>query len=209
MNAARDNASRLLDDAKLLADSGRYASATALAILSIEEAGKDAILRELSYATDPSAIKDAWRRYRSHTSKNVTWVAPDLAMKGARTLDDFAHVFDDASDHPYVLDQLKQVAMYTDCLGKANWSKPDRVIGKDLALIILRTAGIFASRKTVTSEEIELWIHYMGPVLRQGVSVMWIKKAFQTWYHAAAEKGFLDPDDQLMKTFVFGDSLSE
>lgn len=82
MNAARENASRLLNDAKLLAQSERYASATALAILSVEEVGKDGFLRELSYANDPKAIKNAWRRYRSHTSKNAIWVAPDLAMKG-------------------------------------------------------------------------------------------------------------------------------
>ena len=119
MNAARENASRLLNDAKLLAQSERYASATALAILSIEEIGKDGFLRELSYANDPKAIKNAWRRYRSHTSKNAIWVAPDLAMKGARTLDDFIPAFDDSADHRYVLDQLKQVAIYTDCLGKA------------------------------------------------------------------------------------------
>jgi hypothetical protein len=36
MNAARENASRLLNDAKLLAQSERFASAAALAILSIE-----------------------------------------------------------------------------------------------------------------------------------------------------------------------------
>ena len=208
MNAARENASRLLKDAKLLAESERYPSATALAILSIEEAGKDAILRELSYATDPKAIKEAWRRYRSHTSKNATWAAPDLVMKGARTLDDFSPLFADTADHPYVLDQLKQVAMYTDCLGKANWSKPERVIGKDLALAIIANAEIFASRKTVTSEEIELWIEYMGPVMRRPVSAPWIKKAFQNWYHAAAERGFLDPNDQIMKVFVFGTSAN-
>ena len=58
INAARANAMRLLEDAKLLAGSGRYASATALAILSIEEGGKDGILRELSYARNPKAIMD-------------------------------------------------------------------------------------------------------------------------------------------------------
>lgn len=204
MNAARENASRLLKDAKLLAQSERYASATALAILSIEEAGKDGFLRELSYANDPKAIKDAWRRYRSHTSKNAIWMALDLAMKGARTLDDFIPVFDDTADHPYVLDQLKQVAIYTDCLGKANWSTPERVIAKDSALAMIANAEIFASRKAVRSEEIELWIEYMGPAMRRPLSVARMKKAFQSWYHAASERGFLDPNNQIMKSFVFG-----
>lgn len=204
MNAARQNASRLLRDAKLLADSGRYPSATAMAILAIEEAGKDAILRELSYAKDPKAIKEAWRRYRSHTSKNAYWVAPDLVRKGARTLEDFGQAFDETAEHPYVLDQLKQVAIYTDCLGKAHWSDPEQVVSKDLAQAILRTAEIFAKRKPASTEEIELWIEYMGPMLRRPTSAAWIKKAFQNWYHAAVEQGFLDPNDETMKSFVFG-----
>ena len=209
MNAARENASRLLRDSKLLAESERYPSATALAILSIEEAGKDAILRELSYVTDPKAIKEAWRRYRSHTSKNVAWGAPDLVMKGARVLDDFAPLFADTAEHPFILDQLKQIAMYTDCLGNANWSKPQQVIGKDLALAIIANAEIFASRKTIMAEEIELWIEYMGPVMRDPVSERWIKKAFQNWYHAAVERGFIDPNDQAMKLLVFGKPVED
>jgi hypothetical protein len=69
------------------------------------------------------------------------------------------------------LDQLKQVAIYTDCLGKANWSTPERVISKDLALAMIANAEIFASRKAVTSEEIELWIEYM--VLPCDVRFLW------------------------------------
>ena len=50
----------------------------------------------------------------------------------------------------------------------------------------------------------ELWIEYMGPVLRHPSSAAWIKKAFQIWYHAAVERGFLDPNDETMKSFVLG-----
>ena len=39
------------------------------------------------------------------------------------------------SDHPYVLDQLKQIAFYTDCLGDAHWSIPDEVIDESPAWI--------------------------------------------------------------------------
>ena len=45
MNAARRNARRLAEDAKLLLEAGRYPTATALAVLSIEESGKMSILR--------------------------------------------------------------------------------------------------------------------------------------------------------------------
>lgn len=208
MNAARENASRLVHDAKLLAQSERYPSATALAILAIEEAGKDAILRELSYAESLTEAEKAWRRYRSHTSKNEFWGSLDLACQGARTLDELARTFDGTSDHPYILDQLKQVALYTDCLGKSHWSRPEDVINRDLALSILRVAETFTNRKPISTEEIYLWIELMGPVLRGPASSASIKTAFQAWYRAAVSLGFLDPDDLIMKSLVFGDHAS-
>ena len=58
MSAAQRNARRLVDDAKLLLDAGRFPSATSLAILSIEESGKTSILRHLSVAKDEKEIAD-------------------------------------------------------------------------------------------------------------------------------------------------------
>lgn len=40
MNAARRNARRLADDARLLLDAERFSSAASIAVLSIEESGK-------------------------------------------------------------------------------------------------------------------------------------------------------------------------
>ena len=42
-------------------------------------------------------------------------------------------LFDETSDHPFVLDNLKQLGFYTDCLGKATWALPWKVIDEDLA----------------------------------------------------------------------------
>ena len=55
MNAAERNAARLLNDAELLLREERHPSATAMAILAIEEAGKNTILRQLSTAKDDTA----------------------------------------------------------------------------------------------------------------------------------------------------------
>ena len=49
MNAARRNAQRLADDAKLLLSAKRYPTAASLAILSIEESGKVSILRGIAF----------------------------------------------------------------------------------------------------------------------------------------------------------------
>ena len=108
MNAACDNARRLVEDAQILFDSQRFPSAVSLAILSIEESGKTAILREMATVQDGKALKAAWRSYRSHTKKNVAWILPDLVRSGARKLDDFEKISNPQGGHPELLDNLKQ-----------------------------------------------------------------------------------------------------
>lgn len=61
MNAAENNARRLAEDAATLLGLGRFPTATALAILSIEEAGKVSILRELALARSEEELAAAWR----------------------------------------------------------------------------------------------------------------------------------------------------
>ena len=76
MNAASRNAVRLLKDAEILFEAKRYPSAAALAALAIEEAGKLPILRALAVAQDGSEVKEGWKQYRSHQTKNVLWLMP-------------------------------------------------------------------------------------------------------------------------------------
>ena len=56
MNAAITNAKRLAEDANLLFGRGRYPTASSLAILSLEEQGKCAILRELLTASSDNGL---------------------------------------------------------------------------------------------------------------------------------------------------------
>ena len=91
MNAARKNAGRLAQDARLLLENSRLASATASAILSIEESGKTNVLRSLAIANDTQEIKALWKEYRSHTKKNVLALLPELVRQGAHSLKDPAH----------------------------------------------------------------------------------------------------------------------
>ncbi|GAJ11010.1 unnamed protein product, partial [marine sediment metagenome] len=92
MNAARRNASRLLEDAEILLNSGRYPTALSLAILSIEESGKATILRRLAIAKDNASLNNSWKEYRTHTAKNAAWILPQLAAGGAKTLDDLSPI---------------------------------------------------------------------------------------------------------------------
>jgi AbiV family abortive infection protein len=126
INVARQNAARLAKDARLLLENERYASALALAVLSIEESGKGPVLRGLAVASDDKEVVEKWREYRSHTSKNLMWPLLDRIAKGARKLDDFLPMFEPNAEHPQLLDAIKQISLYTDSFKKGHWSVPEK-----------------------------------------------------------------------------------
>src|SRR6266852_823600 len=190
MSTAAKNAQRLAGDAVALLEAHRFPTAASLAILSIEESGKISILRSLSLATTIDEVSDAWKDYRSHTQKNVAWLLPQLVASGARKLDDLRPLFDKDSDHPYVLDQIKQLGLYTDCLGQAHWSTPDATIDKDLAEMLVKAATLLASKREYTKTEVDLWVEHIGPVWKKEDALM--KQALVNWY-AAMQKSGLEP----------------
>lgn len=200
MNAAMANARRLAEDADALLLAERYPSAASLAILSIEEAGKVSILRGLSVARSESNVRDAWKDYRSHTRKNVAWLLPQLAKAGARSLDDLRPLFEEGAEHPQLLDHLKQLGFYTDCLGKGNWSMPTTVITKDLADSMVRTARLLSTGEPCSVREIELWVEHVGPVWKQDIN--WMKQALVNWYSAMQAAGLKPEGQNQMDTFV-------
>lgn len=203
MNAAVENAARLAHDAKLLLDAGRVPTALSLAILSIEESGKTSILRAMSLARDDKEVKEEWRRYRSHTNKNVKWLVPQLVDEGARKLDDFRPLFDESADHPYQLDQIKQLGFYTDCLGdKGHWSIPKEVVNRELARQLVATADLLSSAPPTSEREIELWVEHVGPVWNNDLNQM--TPAVASWYRAMQKEGLKPKGDNGMERFIYG-----
>jgi len=202
INVANKNAYRLAKDAEFMLDSGRYPSAASLAILSIEETGKVSILRSLALAKDDKEIAEYWRDYRSHTKKNVSWILPELTAKGARRLEDFRPIFDETSKHPYLLDQIKQLGFYTDCVEKAHWSIPEKTIEAPLAKSLVQIASIFSKKKAeVTAQEIELWIKHMKPVWKTSMAAM--KTAIINWNKEMVEHGLSTKiQKDMMEKFV-------
>lgn len=206
MNAAVRNAQRLLDDAKLLLANGRWPSAASMAALCIEESGKLEILRRFLIATTDDT-KELWRQYRSHTSKNVSWIFQDLVANGARQLQDFQPMFDKQSDHPQVLDATKQLGLYTDCLGSARWSIPDEVIGESLAQSLVSAAEILCPVHPITQRELDLWIEHLGPVWNKKTE--WMQQALINWYRALQDEGLAPPGPNRMQAFVSGITAEE
>lgn len=162
MNAAARNARRLHEDAQILLKAQRFPSAASLAILSIEEAGKLALLRGIATAPTAKLLKDAWRDYRNHREKNVAWIILDLARRGATKLTDLREIFDRNSDHPTVLDSVKQLGFYTDCYANRHWSEPHEVIDADLARALVMIASILRPKHETSTREMELWVEHLG-----------------------------------------------
>ncbi|MDB5602339.1 MAG: hypothetical protein JWN71_4383 [Xanthobacteraceae bacterium] len=199
INAAKENAERLHADAQLLFDAERYQSACALAVLSIEESGKPAILRRIATVASDEGLKKIWREYRTHTAKNIAWIVTDLAASGARQLEDLALIVDQTSDHPELLDVLKQLSLYTDCVANVNWSKPSVVVDADMARRILIAAKVLLGRKTVcTPREIELWMEHVGP-REDGLES---KLKVLHFYEAMIGEGLVDTPIEQVRAFL-------
>jgi AbiV family abortive infection protein len=203
MNAAIKNAVRLAEDANLLLERERFPSAASLAILAIEEAGKVPILRMLALSKDDKEIAKCWREYRSHTKKNVAWLLPQLVSEGARCLEDFRPLYAEDAEHPFLLDQVKQISFYTDCLGEAHWSIPHDVIDESIARMLVQFARIFSKRsRDVTPKEIELWVKHMEPVWRRDIDGM--KRAVMDWHEDMRELGLASYDYSEVEDFIYG-----
>jgi AbiV family abortive infection protein len=199
MNAAAQNAGRLAKDARFLFDNQRYASALALAILSIEESGKTRIFRELALARDEKEIRECWREYRSHTKKNQLWPLIATFVKGARRAEDFKWLLSPDAEHPYVLDKVKQISIYTDCYRRGHWSVPEQIVEKELAQSLLAAAEVLSHHRDITTEEIELWIQYLQPSWKASTAAS--QQALFEWDKEMRRRGLLKDDGTTMEEF--------
>lgn len=199
INAARRNGQRLASDARVLLDMGRSETACALAILAIEEAGKSAILRRLVLERDPEYLRAAWKDYRRHVSKNINWILPDLVVQGARTLDHLQVITDPESQHPVLVEHLKQTALYTDCLEGGKWSEPKEAVGQKLAEKLVITAELLTRGREITVKEIELWVKHMSPAWRESTELM--RAAVIAWHQECRSQGLV-PLTEDMSAFL-------
>jgi len=200
MTAACANAHRLAKAARLLLENGHYALSASIAAISIEEAGKPTILRALAMATSEQQLSQCWRDFRTHTRKNLMWLLPQLVSQGARKLDDFRPLFEDDAEHPFLLDQVKQIGFYTDCLGKAHWSIPSDVIDKSLATMMVSIAEILGKEKSHSETEVQLWIKHMAHVQKRPKEL--VEHALAQWYKDMQAHGLLPEGKNEMEDFI-------
>lgn len=200
MNRALQNALRLAEDAATLLASARLPSSTALSILSIEESGKVALLRQMAVSGDQKEWQTNWKAYRSHTKKNLLWILGDLVRQGKTTLEHLGLVADPESKHPDVLDNVKQLCLYTDCFTSAKWSSPSEIELEELAPYLLKMAQVLASPKVVTAKEVVLWRKHLFPVKNEPFASQ--KSAVAAWYHEMKLHGLSDEDLERVGAFL-------
>ena len=174
IKAANDTAKSLLDDAILLFENKRYARAIALAILSIEESGKPAILRSILLEDDVKEINECWKSYRRHNAKNTMWILPELISKGARHIEDMRQIVDKNSNHSQTLDSLKQLCFYSDAFTKCKWSIPDNVADFENAKSIIAVAKVSVSKNDLFNNELalDLWVKHLKPSWKKDMHLM-------------------------------------
>lgn len=205
INVAKDNSARLVQDAKTLLELERYPSAFTLGVLAIEEFGKASILKRLALCETTKDVRAAWKEYRSHTAKNSGWIFAEIAAKGGRYMSDFKKITEPGAEHTHLLEQLKQVSLYTDCLGdEKRWSEPSKVITKELAKEIVSIAELnFQLTNKDTEETIELWIEIVRPLYGKSGMIEAVLE-FQRVMH---ERGLTDVTPDQLKEFMVGKPL--
>ena len=197
MRLAIENAALLLSDARRLHDAGRFSTAVALAILSIEESGKIAVLRGMT--TDSTdELKRLWKCFRSHRKKNFLWNAPILAEKGARTLAEIREVIQSEQDHTEALDYIKQGALYVD-RQEHGWSTPQIVMDSVFSEGIISIAALLLP-KLPKKRDLELWKEHV-PVGRVD-SHEEMKMGLLGWHSAMRAEGLIQDGDTGMIDFL-------
>ena len=164
INAAYRNSRRLVNDAEKLFLISSFPTAMTIAILAIEEYGKAAIIHRILLAKTDRARQVHWREYTSHTAKNTPWVMPNLIKSGAKTVDDFRLLFDEASLHRFVLDDFKQWGIYTECRG-VEWSEPQKTITSEMCGEVLSYAkALLSTARVYTEEQMLCYVKHLSPV---------------------------------------------
>ncbi len=107
---------------------------------------------------------------------------------------------DPNAEHAAVLDALKQVSFYTDCLEKRHWSVPTEVINEDLARSMIASAEMMWGGRSITVREVELWTQIVGPHYNQSG----MAAAVVQWQHAMLEEGLSETEPEKLAAFMRG-----
>jgi AbiV family abortive infection protein len=198
INAARENADRLAKDAQLLFDSGSYSSAAALAILAIEEIGKEPILRRLACWGDAKERASIWNEFKSHHAKSTVGLVSVKFAAGATTLSQTLSTKKDQEKFAQDCENTKQRAVYTRWLGNKQFSRPVNEVSQDRAKELIAIANDLGIgnrlNRVISAEEMALYIKHLHPIEKKG-GPQAIRNALVAFENEAIESGLKQATD--------------
>jgi AbiV len=135
-------------------------------------------------------------------------ILPQLFAQGARRLDDLHSLHAEEAEHPFALEQVKQLSLYTDCLGNGHWSSPQDEIGEQLAKMLVQIARVLVKHPEATATEIALWVKHMEPHMGSGMVADYeaAKQALRDWYADMQEHGLTAHSTERIEEFLVGSS---
>jgi AbiV family abortive infection protein len=132
MNLFFQNASELLEEAKILFEAKRYARAFSLAVLSLEELAKPVFLVNAIFFE--KGDRDAWRALfkvlRSHESKQGLWSAYGKnleQLRGPTTQNNLDYADRFPAGVAALLDRFKQAGFYVTYFSKGGFILPNKL----------------------------------------------------------------------------------
>jgi AbiV family abortive infection protein len=154
IETARQNANDLLRDAELLFQHNRWARASALAILAIEERGKFYWILAAAASDEPATLKRVWKRFNTHLMKtdafqrvvgnfggDGTWQPPRVEDLASR------EVVTDLSTELQV-ERTKHRALYVEAVeGADRWRLPSRRVTRAHAHALIDFAKMVVKRR--------------------------------------------------------------
>ena len=105
-----------------------------------------------------------------------------------------------ASDHPYILDNLKQLCLYTDCVNNSKWTSPAAVEMLELTSYLLSMAKALIKEEDVTEKELQLWRHHVIPTKHATFEDS--KRAIANWYADMRANGLSTASEEDVDAFL-------
>jgi hypothetical protein len=99
-----------------------------------------------------------------------------------------------------VLDDLKQLCLYTDCIGAGKWITPLLVSAVEIAPYLLIMARVLANGSRVSEKELELWRQHLLPV--KHASFEDNKRAVARWYADMRAHGLSAATEEEIESFL-------
>lgn len=172
INSVRLSGARLARDAQLLLEQGSHATAFSLAVLALEEFGKERLFMMLAIETDEKERSELWSQFRSHHAKNIVTVAAQRINKGAKNLNELLLSKAERERYSDQIERRKQQGVYSEWKGNVRFSDPNNEITPQEAKEMVENARSFCpenrTNQSISKEEIELYIKHVQPAWASG-----------------------------------------